>query len=97
MRGGLYSNQPVMVYKREYVDIHIPPDRFSEMNAAAHAELDAKFEQHKAILGDSEKVVYAAMDVEGEALDAVSGLLPPRPPTFSRCWNSSDQTGRLAK
>ncbi len=76
MRGRLYSNQPVMVYKREYVDIHIPPDRFSEMNAAAHAELDAKFEQHKAILGDSEKVVYAAMDVEGEARDAVVGTSP---------------------
>jgi hypothetical protein len=68
--------QPVMVYQHEYVDVHIPPDRFSELNAAAHTELDAKFEQHKAIVGDSEKVMYAAMDVEDEALDAVVGTSP---------------------
>jgi hypothetical protein len=71
MRSGPFSNQPVMVYKHECVDIHIPADRFSELNATAHASLDAKFEQHKAILGDSEKIMYAAMDAETEALDTL--------------------------
>jgi hypothetical protein len=71
--GGL---RPVVVYKREYVDIHIPPDRFSKVNAAAHAELDAKMEQHKAILGDSEKVMYAAMDAETEAADTLVWTSP---------------------
>jgi hypothetical protein len=63
------GSRPVVVYKHEYVDIHIPPDRFSKVNAAAHASLDAKMEQYKAIVGDSEKVMYAAMDAETEALD----------------------------
>jgi hypothetical protein len=71
MRTGPGRAQPVTVYKHEYVDIHIPPDRFSEMNAAAHAELDAKIERHKAIEGDSEKALDAAMDAETEAVDAL--------------------------
>jgi hypothetical protein len=71
MRIGPGRAHPVMVYKHEYVDIHIPPDRFSELNAAAHAELDAKIEQHKAIEGDSEKVMDAAMDAEAEAVDTL--------------------------
>jgi hypothetical protein len=41
------------------------------MNAAAHAELDAKIERHKAIEGDSEKALDAAMDAETEAVDAL--------------------------
>jgi hypothetical protein len=76
MRSGLYANQPVTVYKREYVDIHIPPDRFRELNADAHAALDAKIEQHKAIVGDSEKVMYAAMDAETEAVDSLLWTTP---------------------
>jgi hypothetical protein len=54
----------------------IPPDRFSEMNADAHAALDAKIEQHKAIVGDGEKVMYAAMDAETEALDTLIWTTP---------------------
>ena len=65
-----------MVYKREYVDIHIPPDRFSKMNADAHAALDAKIEQHKAIMGDSEDVLNAAQDVETEAVDTLVWTTP---------------------
>jgi hypothetical protein len=76
MRSGPGRAKPVMVYKREYVDIHIPPDRFSELNAAAHAELDAKIEQHKAIVGDSEKILYAAQDAEIEALDELVWTQP---------------------
>lgn len=70
------GSRPIVVYKREYVDIHIPPDRFSKVNAAAHASLSAKIEQHKAILADSEKVMYAAMDVQGEALDTLIWTTP---------------------
>jgi hypothetical protein len=58
------------------VRANIPPDRFSKLNAAAHAELDAKFEQHKEILGDTEKVMYAAMDVEREVVDTVVWTVP---------------------
>ncbi len=53
--SGTYTPHPVLVYKHEYIDIHIPPDRFPEVNAAAHASLDAKFEQRKAILGTLKK------------------------------------------
>jgi hypothetical protein len=69
MRTGPGHAQPVTVYKREYVDVHLPPDQFSALNAAAHAELDAKIGQHKAIKGDSEDVLNAAQDVETEAVD----------------------------
>jgi hypothetical protein len=74
--SGPRAPHPVVVYKHEYVDIHIPPKRFPEVNAAAHASLDAKFEQHKAILGDTEKVMYAAMDAETEALDEIVWTVP---------------------
>ena len=69
MRDGFCAKQPVMVYKRECVDDHIPPDLFGKLNADAHAALDAQFDRHKAIMGDSERVLYAAQDVETEALD----------------------------
>jgi len=59
--------QPTMVYKHEYIDRLLPADRFSKPNAAAHASLDAQIERHKAIVGDSEKVMYA----ETEALDTL--------------------------
>jgi len=36
--------QAVVAYKHEYIDRHIPADRFSEPNAAAHASLDAQIE-----------------------------------------------------
>jgi hypothetical protein len=39
------------------------------VNADAHADLEAKFVQRKEVLGDTEKVMYAAMDVETEAVD----------------------------
>jgi len=68
--------RPVMVHKHEYVDIHIPPDRFSKVNAAAHAELDAKIEQHKAIMGDSEAVMCAAQDAETDVLDTLVWTVP---------------------
>jgi hypothetical protein len=74
--SGPRAPHPVLVYKREYIDVHIPPDRFSKVNAAAHAEFDAKLEQHKAIVGDSEKVMYAAMDAETEAVDSVVWTVP---------------------
>lgn len=45
--SGTYAPHPVLVDKHEYVDSHIPPERFPDVNAAAHAELEAKFEQHK--------------------------------------------------
>ena len=67
---------PVIVYKREYIAIHIPPDRFSKVNAAAHAQLDAKFEQHKAILRDSEKVMYDALEAQGEAVNTLVWTTP---------------------
>jgi hypothetical protein len=56
--------QAVVVYKHEYIDRLLPPDRFSEPNAAAHASLDAQIERHEAVLGNSEDVQYAAMDAE---------------------------------
>jgi hypothetical protein len=68
--------RPVMLYKHEYVDTHTPPDRFRKVNAAAHASLDAKMEQHKAIMGDSEDVLNAAQDTETEALDALAWTVP---------------------
>jgi hypothetical protein len=72
--------QPTMVYKHEYIDRLLPADRFSKPNAAAHAELDAKIEQHKATMGDSEDVLNAAQDVETEALD---DLVWTRPTTMA--------------
>jgi hypothetical protein len=74
--SGPRAPYPVLVYKHEYVDVHVPPDRFREVNAAAHASLDAKFEQHKGILGDNEKVMYAAMDAETEAVDELVSTVP---------------------
>jgi hypothetical protein len=70
------GSRPVVVYKHEYVDTHIPPDRFSRVNAAAYASLDAKMEQHKAILGDSEYALNAAQDVETEAVDTLVWTSP---------------------
>jgi hypothetical protein len=70
------GGRPVVAYKHEYIDIHIPPDRFSKMNAAAHAKLDAEMEQHKAILGDSEKVMEAAMDVQDQPVDTLVWTVP---------------------
>jgi hypothetical protein len=61
------GSRPVVIYKHEYVDIHIPPDRFSKPNAAAHASLDAQIERHRAIMGDSEDILNAAQDAETEA------------------------------
>jgi hypothetical protein len=80
MRTGPGHAQPVTVYKREYVDVHLPPYQFSALNAAAHAELDAKIGQHKAIKGDSEDVLNAAQDVETEAVD---DLVWTRPTTMA--------------
>ena len=68
--------QPMVVYKHEYVDRLLPPDRFSEPNAAAHAALDAQEERHKAIIGDSEGALNAAQDAETEALDALAWTVP---------------------
>jgi len=76
MRDGLYAKKPVTIYKREYVDIHIPPDRFRQLNADAHIALDAKIEQHKAIMGDSEDVLNAAQDLETESVDALVSTTP---------------------
>jgi hypothetical protein len=76
MRIGPGRAQPVTVYKREYIDVHIPPDRFGALNAAAHAEFDVKIEQHKAIVGDSEDVLNAAQDVENEAVNTLVGTRP---------------------
>jgi hypothetical protein len=72
--------QAVVAYKHEYIDRHIPADRFSEPNAAAHASLDAQIERHKAILGDIEDVQYVAMDAESAALDTLIWT----PPTTMR-------------
>jgi hypothetical protein len=77
------GSRPVMVYKHEYVDTHIPPDRFSKLNASAHASLDGKMEQHKAILGDSEAVLNAAQDAETEALDELVWTVPTTIAGFS--------------
>ena len=69
--------QAVVAYKHEYIDRHIPADRFSEPNAAAHASLDAQIERHKAIFGDIEDVQYVAMDAESAALDTLIWTPPP--------------------
>jgi hypothetical protein len=63
--------QPMVVYNHEYIDRFIPPDRFSEPNDAAHASLDAQVWRHNAIMGDSQHVMYAAMDAEREVLDTI--------------------------
>jgi hypothetical protein len=68
--------QPIVAYKHESIDCSIPADRFSEPNAAAHAALDAQIELYKAIVGDSEKVMYAAMDAETEAADTLVWTTP---------------------
>jgi hypothetical protein len=68
--------QPIVAYKHESIDRFIPADRFSEPNAAAHASLDAQIERHKAIVGDSEAVLYAAQDAETEALDTLIWTVP---------------------
>jgi len=60
--------QPMVVYKHEYVDRLLPPDRFSEPNAAAHASLDAQIERHKAILGDSDLNFYIVINDYGTDL-----------------------------
>jgi hypothetical protein len=69
--SGPGNPQPTMVYKHEYIDRMLPADRFSKPNAAAHASLDAQIERHKAVVGDSETVLYAALDAETEALDTL--------------------------
>jgi hypothetical protein len=78
--SGPRGPQPTMVYKHEYIDRLIPADRFSKPNAAAHASLDAQIERHKAIMDDSESVLYAAQDAETEALDT---LIWTRPTTIA--------------
>jgi hypothetical protein len=69
--GGPGGVRPMVVYDHGHIDRVLPPDRFSEPNATAHASLDAKVQRHNAILGDSQDVVYAAMDVEREVLDTI--------------------------
>ena len=66
-----------MIYTHDQIDRHLPPDRFGKANADARAALDAKIEQHKEIMGDSESVLYAAQDAETEAVD----MLVWTPPT----------------
>jgi hypothetical protein len=65
-----------MIYTHDQIDRHLPPDRYSKANAEARASLDAKIEQHKAIRGDSESVLYAAQDAETEALDTLIWTTP---------------------
>jgi hypothetical protein len=67
--SGTPSQEPTTVYTHEYIDRLIPPERFSKRNAKAHASLDARREQRKTIMGDSEEVLYAAQDAETEAVD----------------------------
>jgi hypothetical protein len=69
--SGPGAAHPMVVYDHGYVDRLLPPDRFSEPNAAAHASLDAQVWRHNAIMGDSQHVMYAAMDVELEVLDTI--------------------------
>jgi hypothetical protein len=87
MGDGLYAGRPMMVYKHEYVDIHIPPDRFGKLNADAHAALDAQFDRKKAIMGDSERVLYAAEDAKTEALDELAWTTPTTIAGVLACWN----------
>jgi hypothetical protein len=62
---------PTMVYTHEQIDQMLPPGRFSKANAEARASLDAQIERHKAMIGDSERVLWAAQDAETEALDTL--------------------------
>jgi hypothetical protein len=74
--SGPGGPQPIVAYKHEYIDRLVPPDRFSEPNAAAYASLNAQIERHKAIVGDSADVLYAAQDAETEALDTLIWTQP---------------------
>ena len=67
--SGPRNPQPTTVYTHEHIDLLLPVDRFGKPNAAAHTSLDAQIERHKAVVGDSEKVLYAAQDAETEAVD----------------------------
>jgi hypothetical protein len=67
--NGRGNPQPTTVYTHEDIDRLLPAGRFSKPNAEAHASLDAQIQRHKAIMGDSEDVLNAALDAETEALD----------------------------
>jgi hypothetical protein len=67
---------PTMAYTHEQIDQMLPPDRFSKPNAEAHASLDAQIERHKAVTGDSERVLCAAQDAETQATPTtIAGVL----------------------
>jgi hypothetical protein len=74
--SGPGGPEPTTVYMHQYIDRLIPADRFSKPNADAHASLDAQIERHKAILGDSEDVLYSAQDAETEVLDTLFWTSP---------------------
>jgi hypothetical protein len=74
--SGPRNPQPTTVYTHEHIDLLLPVDRFSKPNAAAHTSLDAQIERHKAVVGDSEKVLYAAQDAEDEALHDLVWTVP---------------------
>jgi hypothetical protein len=65
-----------MVYMHDHIDLLLPVDRFSKRNAAAHASLESQFDRHRAIVGDSERVLYAAQDAETEAVDTLTWTVP---------------------
>ncbi|QDW38759.1 hypothetical protein FFI89_017375 [Bradyrhizobium sp. KBS0727] len=67
---------PTLAYSHEHIDRLLPPDRFSKANAEAKTALDVQTEREKAIAGDSEKVMNAAMDAEAEALDTLGRTSP---------------------
>jgi hypothetical protein len=67
---------PTMAYTHEQIDQMLPPDRFSKPNAEAHASLDAQIERHKAVTGDSERVLWAAQDAETQAVDTLIWTTP---------------------
>lgn len=71
-----------MIYTHDQIDRHLPPDRFSKANAEARASLDAKIAQHNEVMGDSEKVLYAAQDMETQAVDI---LVWTAPTTIAGC------------
>ena len=68
--------EQTMIYTHDQIDRHLPPGRYSKANAEARASLDAKIEQHKGVMGDSEDVLYAAQDAETEALDILVWTSP---------------------
>jgi hypothetical protein len=74
--SGPRKPKPTMVYMHDHIDLLLPVDRFSKRNAAAHASLEAQFDRHKAIVGDSERVLYAAQDAETEAVDSLIWTVP---------------------